>query len=561
MSNVCKEISRDYIKANWKFYMILLWPILCLLIFLIGHDKKIRVLYIIVMLVGYWISDCMHEGIVALFSVFLVPLLGIYTAETTYSYFSQNLFATAISMCNSVVVEHSRLHERLTFWIIIKLKASLRSIHITLVLLSSFCSCWMSNAMAAQMMLPIVTKILDEIDIDAIEFSQKELDKMSMVRISEYFYEPKPSQVAAVLYTGVAYSASIGGLSYIGGTYSNLVFKTLYQHRFRGCFINIQVWFVFLAPFSVVTTIIVGVITQIIFLKLCLTKKDAVVQKVNAHLKSRQIIQSLYDKLGPITFHEVLVGVLFFLVITLWFVFSIKQVRETFEYADGTVFSYLIAFLYLLVPSHLGFVWACSKDPKKRPIGPSPGVAIWEAYNKRVIWLRPIIIGASAILGKAQFDSGLAKFLASYFQRLKGTNYIIIVAVSTFLTSCLTETLQNAVVCMLVMPFIIELAVVLDIHPFWLGLPNAMMCASVFLWKRGTPGLQKVMDTAQLHPSVLVKAGILPKILMWLFILVWFLTYGMLFYSKDKVLPRSYQNLTCYCEPCIPFNYSNYGVD
>ena len=122
------------------------------------------------------------------------------------------------------------LHKRIALNIISFIGTNVIKIILGFMVATAFLSMWISNTATAVMMLPIAMAIVDQLkdNPDTIENENKIFGKALML--------------------GIAYSASIGGISTLIGTPPNLILAGVVEETF-GYEITFSTWFKFGFPF------------------------------------------------------------------------------------------------------------------------------------------------------------------------------------------------------------------------------------------------------------------------------------------------------------------------
>ncbi|RLW06420.1 hypothetical protein DV515_00004387 [Chloebia gouldiae] len=149
-------------------------------------------------------------------------------------------------------------------------------------------------------------------------FSKQNLPPAEAERKSR---KDKYSGIFKVMCLCVAYSATIGGLTTITGTSTNLIFTEHFNSRYPGCqCINFGSWFILSIPIAVIILLLSWLWLQWLFLGFDLKNMFKCGKKKTAREEaSSQVIQEEYKKLGPISYPETVTLVLFILMTLLWF--------------------------------------------------------------------------------------------------------------------------------------------------------------------------------------------------------------------------------------------------
>ncbi|KAH0616562.1 hypothetical protein JD844_027761 [Phrynosoma platyrhinos] len=237
----------------------------------------------------------------------------------------------------------------------------------------SFLSMWLSNTSTAAMVMPIVEAVAQQIisaeaEVDAMEMTYangvtnlaleldenindcepvdwKEKTKQAhgysngsthpahIVCNSEKEKKPEPSEterkyrnqrdhmICKVMCLCIAYSSTVGGLTTITGTSTNLIFAEQFNTRYPDCqCINFGSWFILCIPVTIIILLLSWVWLQWLFLGFDFKEMFQCGRTKSAREQaSAQVIKEEYKKLGPISYPEIVTLVLFFLMALLWF--------------------------------------------------------------------------------------------------------------------------------------------------------------------------------------------------------------------------------------------------
>jgi sodium-dependent dicarboxylate transporter 2/3/5 len=117
-------------------------------------------------------------------------------------------------------IERWGLHRRIALHVVRAVGAGPRRIVLGFSLATGFLSMWMSNTAAAMLMIPIALALLSSID------------ELSPARDGSGEPHPANRSLAVAVMLAVAYSASIGGMTTLVGTPTNIAFRQIYEASF-----------------------------------------------------------------------------------------------------------------------------------------------------------------------------------------------------------------------------------------------------------------------------------------------------------------------------------------
>ena len=182
----------------------------------------------------WWITEAIPISVTALLPIILFPLTGgLELSETTASYGHKYVFLYLGGFIIAIAMQKWNLHKRIALNIISFIGTNVIKIILGFMVATAFLSMWISNTATAVMMLPIAMAIVDQLkdNPDTIENENKIFGKALML--------------------GIAYSASIGGISTLIGTPPNLILAGVVEENF-GYEITFSTWFKFGFPISLI---------------------------------------------------------------------------------------------------------------------------------------------------------------------------------------------------------------------------------------------------------------------------------------------------------------------
>ena len=163
----------------------------------------------------WWITEAIPISVTALLPIILFPLTGgLELSETTASFGHKYVFLYLGGFIIAIAMQIWNLHKRIALNIISFIGTDVIKIILGFMVATAFLSMWISNTATAVMMLPIAMAIVDQLkdNPNTIENENKIFGKALML--------------------GIAYSASIGGISTLIGTPPNLILAGVVEETF-----------------------------------------------------------------------------------------------------------------------------------------------------------------------------------------------------------------------------------------------------------------------------------------------------------------------------------------
>ncbi|TGZ36994.1 hypothetical protein DBV15_12441, partial [Temnothorax longispinosus] len=126
---------------------------------------EVRCAYIVLLVAGYWVTECLPIGITSLIPVVLFPLFGILsTQETCTCYMNDTIMVFISGLILAIATEHCNLHLRIALIVMKTLGCSHAKLLGGLCTVTTFISMWIANAAATAMMVPIAFAVLRELE-------------------------------------------------------------------------------------------------------------------------------------------------------------------------------------------------------------------------------------------------------------------------------------------------------------------------------------------------------------------------------------------------------------
>lgn len=462
---------------------LIIAPLISLLIILFAdldpENRKVTYTFAIAFLMAaWWITEAIPLAATALLPVALFPVFGVVDGKTISSmYFNHLIFLFIGGFLMAFAMERWNLHRRIALRILIFFGVSPARILLGFMLATSFLSMWMSNTATAMMMVPIALSIIFKLEET---LGKKEVGKYSIG-----------------LLLGIAYSASIGGISTLVGTPPNLSFARIISIIFPEMTeISFADWFIFAVP---VTVMLFFAAWLLLFL----------MYKPKIRWKKIQLndFRDEYQLLGKPKPEERIVLILFTTLALLWIFrsgFNIQsfvvpgwsQLFKTPSYInDGTV-AIFIALLLFIIPS---------KTEKGERI------MNWKTANK-IPWNIVLLFGGGFALAQGFVDSGLSVWFGEQLAGLANVDPMILTFANVSMMSLLTELTSNVATTEMILPILGGLSVSIQINPLLLMVPATLAASLAFMLPVATPPNAIIFGTNRIQVKDMVKTGILLNI-------------------------------------------------
>jgi sodium-dependent dicarboxylate transporter 2/3/5 len=403
----------------------------------------------------------------------------------------------------ALAMEKWNLHRRIAMKLLAFIGVSPGRILIGFMATSAFLSMWISNTATTMMMIPIVMSIISSLE-----------ESLSGKSVTKY---------ATGLFLAVAYSASIGGMSTLVGSPTNLVCPKILTLLYPGApDISFTSWMVFALPISVVKLVAVWLVVHLLF------KPREKWQGVD-----KDHFKKAYRELGKASREERIVFVLFLTLALLWITragistngFTLPGWARLFKTPsyinDGTVAMFISIVLFIVpAPNHKG----------KR-------IMDWKTAQ-RIPWNIVLLFGGGFALALGFQSSGLAIWFGEQLLWTRGINpYLILLAVVAMM-SFLTELTSNVASTQMLLPIFASLAISSGNNPLLLMIPATLASSLAFMLPTATPPNAIIFGTNRIKIATMVRTGFLLNMIgILVVVLVAWLLGDSVFDINPGVLP------------------------
>ena len=462
-----------------------------------------------------------------------------------HSYVSALIIATSIEKAN--------LHRRIALGSIKMIGSSPRLLMAGFMTATSVLSMWISNTATSAMMIPILEVVLKELedpevcpdedeDVDA-NSTDKDPEALEREKIKA---EKKRRNMRAMLAMAICFSANIGGTGTLIGTGSNVVL-TEFLGEFPGNPVSFGSWMLFAVPQMLFCLVAAWLWLQIYYIGFsCKTRSTESYERKKAKQKLQnaavaRVIQKKYDELGPITFHEGSVMVLFLTVLLLWF---FEHPGFMTGWADGLATTnpfghevsiddatptVLVMLALFFLPAKPYFLEIFKKDGK--PLKSSPPLLDWKTAQDKVPWGIILLLGGGYALAEASEQSCLSAWIGHQLTALEGLADWIISLIGCVIANLMTQVASNAASVSIVLPVMSELALHLSINPLYLMIPPTLACSYAFMLPISTGPNAIVFGPSGMTIMEMVKVGSVMNLICLGIVTLCMNTYGYILYD------------------------------
>ena len=471
-------------RISKRLIGLILGPLSFLYILLFFHPEGLSkpanaVLASTIWIAIWWISEVIPIAVTALLPIILFPLTGgLNINETTASYGHKYIFLFIGGFILALTIEKWNLHKRIALNIIKIVGTNVVNIILGFMVATAFLSMWISNTASSVMLLPVGMAIVLQL------------------RDNPNTVEDENRIFGKALMLAIAYSASIGGMATLIGTPTNLVLAGVIQTSFD-VEITFSQWFIFGFPIALI----------LLFLSWLYLTRFAFKFKQKEFPGGKAEINRQIKALGSMTYEEKVVLFIFVCTAFAWITRSFI-IQKIIPVIDDTIIAITFSILLFIIPSRQKNVNIMSwKDAVKLP------------------WGIVLLFGGGLALASGFESSGLASWIGSQLSILEDLPFIVLLLILIAVVNFLTEITSNVATTAMLLPVLVSLAPVLNVHPYYLMVAATVAASCAFMLPVATPPNAVVFGSGYLRISDMVKKGVWMNLLsiILLTIIVYFL--------------------------------------
>lgn len=529
--------------------------------------------YIIILMAVYWCSEVIPLAVTALIPVLLLPMFGILESKKVCMQYLKDtnmLFVGGLMI--AVAVEHWNLHKRIALRVLLIVGVKPALLMLGFMGVTAFLSMWISNTATTAMMIPIVQAVMEQLNNTDqnlghpeqlegqvnpwIELEEKNAVDLSSVQVIGNGHVPESPKVLddsaqkkrirKGMSLCVCYAASIGGTATLTGTGPNLVLKGQMNSLFpeNGDVINFASWFMFAFPNMILMLTLAWLWLQFSFLGFNFRKTwGCEAQRSTKDRAAYNVIKEEHRKLGPISWAEFNVLILFVLLVVLWFtrdpgfipgwaVLLFNSSQE--EYVTDATVAVFVAFLLFIIPATKPkfCLHDANEEGKPESFLPVP-LLTWKIVHKQMPWSIVLLLGGGFALAKGSEVSGFSKWLGDQMMPLHSIPPWAIAMVLSLMIAAFTECASNVATATLFLPVLASLSQSIKLNPLYIMVPCTLSTSFAFMLPVATPPNAIVFSYGHLRVSDMVKTGIMMNVIGVLCSTLAITTWGHAMFALD----------------------------
>ena len=419
---------------------------------------------IAVLMAVWWATEAIPVAVTALLPLALFPLLDITSFETAaLPYANKNIYLFLGGFILALGIESSGLHKRIALKMILAVGSSGAKLIGGFMLVSALISMWVMNTSTTLMLLPIGLAVCGVISQTVPGMT--DTDKANF---------------DTALLLGIAYAATIGGMSTLIGTAPNIVFSAFMQDEY-GVEISMFDWMKLGVPLAAV--MLFGSwysLTQYVF-----------PIKFSASQEAKDELKKMLSEMGSLTKDEIRISIIFGLAVFAW---VFRTLLNNIEFLSGLTdagIAIIAAILLFMTPS------ASKKGDLLK----------WEK-SKELPWGLLLLFGGGLSLAAQISSTGLGMWIGQSLMVLSTVPPIVLILAVATLIIFLTEITSNVTTTTTFLPVFGALAVAIGILPVSLTVPVCLAASCAFMLPVATPPNAIVYGSNKFTIATMMRAGI-----------------------------------------------------
>ncbi|XP_053312670.1 Na(+)/citrate cotransporter [Spea bombifrons] len=544
-----------------RFFILVFTPVVLLPLPLLIQTKEASCAYSIILMAVFWCTEVIPLAVTALLPVLLFPMFGILESKKVcMQYLKDTNMLFVGGLIVAVAVEQWNLHKRIALKVLLLVGVRPPLLMLGFMGVTAFLSMWISNTATTAMMVPIVQAVLSQLnDTDhhtselensegrtnpGMELEEKNAMAMTSVQVisNGHMHEAsidttereEKKRINKGMMLCVCYAASIGGTATLTGTGPNLVLKGQFTQIFpdNGDILNFASWFGFAFPNMIVMLFMAWMWLQFSFMGFNLKKTwGCGVIKSEKEQAAYNVIREEHRKLGPISYAESSVLLLFTLLVVLWFTrdpgfvkgwATVLFNKDNVEYVTDATVAVFVAVLLFILPATKPKLHCYKKsnsfdiddlEEEEKESFFSVPLLTWKVVHKKMPWSIVLLLGGGFALAKGSDASGLSHWLGQQMTPLHTIPPWAIAIILSLMIAVFTECASNVATATLFLPILASMAKSIEVNPLYIMIPCTLSTSFAFMLPVATPPNAIVFSYGHLRVSDMVKTGIIMNII------------------------------------------------
>ena len=416
-----------------------------------------------VLMAIWWATETVPVAITALLPLALFPLLGVTSfEEAAVPYANKNIYLFLGGFMLALGIESSGLHKRIALKMIISVGSSGRTLVGGFMLVAALISMWVMNTSTTLMLLPIglaVCTVMSETIPGLTDRDKSNFD--------------------TALLLGIAYAATIGGMSTLIGTAPNIVFSAFMQDTY-GVEISMFDWMMLGVPLASI----------LLFGAWILLTKYVFPINFTSSIEARNELRVMLNDMGAFTKDERRISIIFGLAVFAWVFRTLLNKIDLLSGLTDAGIAIIAAILIFITPS------ASKKGD----------LLHWEK-SRDLPWGLLILFGGGLSLAAQISSSGLGIWIGNSLLVLSTVPPILLILAVATLIIFLTEITSNVTTTTTFLPVFGALAIAIGVLPVSLTVPVCLAASCAFMLPVATPPNAIVYGSNKFTIATMMRAG------------------------------------------------------
>lgn len=434
-----------------------------------------RMAAVAVLMSMLWITEAIPLAATSLIPLVALPLLGILdSGKVASTYMNSIVFLYVGGFLLALAMEKWNLHRRMALVIVSRTGSRPAGLVFGFMAATALISMWISNTATTVMMLPIGMAIIRQMELSA--------------------GRERTHRLSVCLLLGIAYASSIGGVSTLVGSPTNLIMVRILAETFPAAPpVTFGQWILLGLPFSILLLLLAWLLlTRVLFR---LDQEDVL---------SAGLVKKELAALGKISPEEQTLLAIFGSTVFLW-IFR-QDIALGFitipgwsrcwsgfgAIDDGTIAIAAGLLLFLLPRRFSGREW--------QPLCEA------EVFRK-LPWDIVLLFGGGFALSQGFTASGLSRHIGESLQIFAGIPLLWQIVGICLITTFLTELTSNVATLTMLLPVLLSWAVGSHLHPLLFAIPATISASMAFMLPVATPPNAVVFGSGYLRIPEMVRAG------------------------------------------------------
>jgi len=411
----------------------------------------------------WWATEAIPVAVTALLPLALFPLIGIVSfKEAAIPYANPNIYLFLGGFMLALAIERSGLHKRMALHMIIAAGSSGPKLIAGFMTIAALISMFVMNTSTTLMLLPIGLAVCSVVSNTIPGLTEKEIT---------YF--------DTSLMLGIAYAATIGGMSTLVGTAPNIVFSAFMQETY-GIEISMIDWMTLGVPLAIVMLYSAWIVlTKYVFPTSFITSNE-----------TKLYLKNMLNEQGPLSKDEIKISIIFGLTAMAWMLRTVLDNYQIFSGLTDAGIAIISAILLFMIPSTS-----------------NKGELLNWSDSDKLPWGLLILFGGGLSIAAQINSSGLGIWIGEGLSVLSTVPPIFLILAVAALIIFLTEVTSNVATTSTFLPVFGAVAVGIGVLPVSLTVPVCLAASCAFMLPVATPPNAIVYGSGKFTIATMMKAG------------------------------------------------------